>query len=452
MIRRPPRSTLFPYTTLFRSFRRAGIGKMKVWGHDGRARSPEPIDHFGNARAVPNPFSKPHFARIVASDQDKGRIRRRRPAQPHPGVVGAPFPGVEKIRGNQPETTHEHGPEKADRDGGEEITGKGLPHKGTRCGGAIHCALDLTRKGGRDESRPYETTKPTHRTRPSARLPRRAQHVGWRARFLGRQRLADRFEAVNATVQVVQRDLDRVGFRWFALPLRQRTVHLLNRRLGAVARLLHQLALQLLRLFVQGFHLTQPLLVLFFGHHARVVPAAELLIPRNKALYDLVPSDPSLHVKRDLGTGLEQEAGDLEPQPDVALRRVVHSAIQLLGGKGRLRPKEQAQPERTEQHQHLNWFLRHMSHRSLPIAAGSSCASPPSTRSALSPSGESPESAGPGCKDAARWASAPLAAAHFGEPEAWAPGPAGPADLPCQPPGVRAAPLGVPQAEPCNPP
>src|SRR2546428_13805667 len=39
MIRRPPRSTLFPYTTLFRSFntfRRAGITKVKVFaGYTG---------------------------------------------------------------------------------------------------------------------------------------------------------------------------------------------------------------------------------------------------------------------------------------------------------------------------------------------------------------------------------------------------------------------------------
>src|SRR6266404_8097526 len=34
MIRRPPRSTLFPYTTLFRSLRRADelVGRSKHWG------------------------------------------------------------------------------------------------------------------------------------------------------------------------------------------------------------------------------------------------------------------------------------------------------------------------------------------------------------------------------------------------------------------------------------
>src|SRR2546430_8430064 len=43
MIRRPPRSTLFPYTTLFRS--EAGVGRQvgEHVGHDARERqSPEP--------------------------------------------------------------------------------------------------------------------------------------------------------------------------------------------------------------------------------------------------------------------------------------------------------------------------------------------------------------------------------------------------------------------------
>src|SRR5260370_9427624 len=31
MIRRPPRSTLFPYTTLFRSIRLPGVARKKVW-------------------------------------------------------------------------------------------------------------------------------------------------------------------------------------------------------------------------------------------------------------------------------------------------------------------------------------------------------------------------------------------------------------------------------------
>src|SRR5215813_14340190 len=33
MIRRPPRSTLFPYTTLFRSRRTSGAGDLERWRH-----------------------------------------------------------------------------------------------------------------------------------------------------------------------------------------------------------------------------------------------------------------------------------------------------------------------------------------------------------------------------------------------------------------------------------
>src|SRR2546430_11610458 len=38
MIRRPPRSTLFPYTTLFRSVRLGGGGDREVERHPARAR------------------------------------------------------------------------------------------------------------------------------------------------------------------------------------------------------------------------------------------------------------------------------------------------------------------------------------------------------------------------------------------------------------------------------
>src|SRR5258708_30049818 len=38
MIRRPPRSTLFPYTTLFRSIQAAADGKARGAGADGHGR------------------------------------------------------------------------------------------------------------------------------------------------------------------------------------------------------------------------------------------------------------------------------------------------------------------------------------------------------------------------------------------------------------------------------
>src|SRR2546430_7976598 len=43
MIRRPPRSTLFPYTTLFRSFRAAGVSRAQGSGRlAGTERAPRP--------------------------------------------------------------------------------------------------------------------------------------------------------------------------------------------------------------------------------------------------------------------------------------------------------------------------------------------------------------------------------------------------------------------------
>src|SRR5438067_5712968 len=42
MIRRPPRSTLFPYTTLFRSDRRIGVSPSKTY-EPTRSWAPEPV-------------------------------------------------------------------------------------------------------------------------------------------------------------------------------------------------------------------------------------------------------------------------------------------------------------------------------------------------------------------------------------------------------------------------
>src|SRR3712207_7246839 len=37
MIRRPPRSTLFPYTTLFRSYAESGVAGALLWGPQGHS-------------------------------------------------------------------------------------------------------------------------------------------------------------------------------------------------------------------------------------------------------------------------------------------------------------------------------------------------------------------------------------------------------------------------------
>src|SRR2546427_4989756 len=48
MIRRPPRSTLFPYTTLFRSVRRDRSGKKSLVG----VRAPDCVDRSHDARVA----------------------------------------------------------------------------------------------------------------------------------------------------------------------------------------------------------------------------------------------------------------------------------------------------------------------------------------------------------------------------------------------------------------
>src|SRR3712207_7723374 len=47
MIRRPPRSTLFPYTTLFRSTEDQGGGQMDGVGDEADQRGGEPVLAFG---------------------------------------------------------------------------------------------------------------------------------------------------------------------------------------------------------------------------------------------------------------------------------------------------------------------------------------------------------------------------------------------------------------------
>src|SRR3712207_7078831 len=49
MIRRPPRSTLFPYTTLFRSPGRAPPGRWTPRGRPRRARARSPEERRGDA-------------------------------------------------------------------------------------------------------------------------------------------------------------------------------------------------------------------------------------------------------------------------------------------------------------------------------------------------------------------------------------------------------------------
>src|SRR2546422_5543117 len=55
MIRRPPRSTLFPYTTLFRSYNAARSALPTVF----EPFSPPPVSLFDPAATTPRPFVSP---------------------------------------------------------------------------------------------------------------------------------------------------------------------------------------------------------------------------------------------------------------------------------------------------------------------------------------------------------------------------------------------------------
>src|SRR5258708_22475869 len=74
MIRRPPRSTLFPYTTLFRSH--TGRVRAVAWGPDGRTLATGSVDQTvrlwdvrnGKELAVRPPRSEEHTSELQSPD------------------------------------------------------------------------------------------------------------------------------------------------------------------------------------------------------------------------------------------------------------------------------------------------------------------------------------------------------------------------------------------------
>src|SRR5256885_4684959 len=82
MIRRPPRSTLFPYTTLFRSRRREGLGHElgRVLGerHDVDLLAPQLVDDHAHAGAA-GTHTGAHGVDVgvVRPDRDLGAVDRK---------------------------------------------------------------------------------------------------------------------------------------------------------------------------------------------------------------------------------------------------------------------------------------------------------------------------------------------------------------------------------------
>src|SRR6266545_7734508 len=93
MIRRPPRSTLFPYTTLFRSVRRAGLGIGGSGGRRaigsatgrGQARVGAPAGRVGPVRrvVVPRDPSRRPVGRVGA----EAAVPIRRPPRRRRGLT-----------------------------------------------------------------------------------------------------------------------------------------------------------------------------------------------------------------------------------------------------------------------------------------------------------------------------------------------------------------------------
>src|SRR2546426_11927075 len=108
MIRRPPRSTLFPYTTLFRSESAPGLrGWLRPARHetcDGPLRNLEPqLEQFAmDARRTPESICERHGADEVGKLQTDGRTTQAL-ALRSPGPEGAkaqPMPAYDRLGAN----------------------------------------------------------------------------------------------------------------------------------------------------------------------------------------------------------------------------------------------------------------------------------------------------------------------------------------------------------------
>src|SRR6266705_4843000 len=74
MIRRPPRSTLFPYTTLFRSSGRARMDLSRRLQAGARPRAARPWAARGPARDVPRVGARPGTWRDARGDGVRGAV------------------------------------------------------------------------------------------------------------------------------------------------------------------------------------------------------------------------------------------------------------------------------------------------------------------------------------------------------------------------------------------
>src|SRR2546422_5015190 len=77
MIRRPPRSTLFPYTTLFRSLGRLGAAPGRGDGHLGRRPCHVSADRGGGTAAHPGRRQGAHPLQRGRSEEHTSELQSR---------------------------------------------------------------------------------------------------------------------------------------------------------------------------------------------------------------------------------------------------------------------------------------------------------------------------------------------------------------------------------------
>src|SRR5437016_10187818 len=119
MIRRPPRSTLFPYTTLFRSCRpimSIDVVEVVIWRESSVSGGSGAVQMFLRWQQIGERFSRNAetdlVCRLLLEKKNAGGVQRRRaggqlvprrpPRSGNPTVRGADPPGLRRRRGRGP--------------------------------------------------------------------------------------------------------------------------------------------------------------------------------------------------------------------------------------------------------------------------------------------------------------------------------------------------------------
>src|SRR2546426_12478201 len=148
MIRRPPRSTLFPYTTLFRSPHRAGLADAPPWGLRGVARARAGRDPREALRADGRAVRRPAAA---GRDRTRPRAGPRHHSRGRTGVLGGPVArGRDRLLAPGPESRI---PEDPTRESPQRRPGARLLPEDRRYPRRPRPFRPRTRQGGRGVAR-----------------------------------------------------------------------------------------------------------------------------------------------------------------------------------------------------------------------------------------------------------------------------------------------------------